>query len=59
MVYTKILHLRVNMQEFGQYYMVDLHEGFRRVEAWTIVSRYSRVLTEDPMLLLRTDVVVK
>ena len=39
--------------------MVDRHEGFRRVEAWTIVSSYSRVLSEGPMLLLRTDVVVK
>ena len=59
MVYTEILYLRVNMQEFGQYYMVARHEGFRRVEAWTIVSSYSRVLSEVPMLLLRTDVVVK
>ena len=47
------------MQEFGQYYMVARHEGFRRVEAWTIVLSYSRVLSEGPMLLLRTDVVVK
>ena len=47
------------MQEFGQYYMVARHEGFRRVEAWTIVSSYSRVLSEGPMFLLRTDVVVK
>ena len=47
------------MQEFGQYYMVARHEGFRRVEGWTIVSSYSRVLSEVPMLLLRTDVVVK
>ena len=59
MVYTKIPHLRVNMQEFGQYYMVARHERFRRVEAWTIVSSYSRVLFAGPMLLLRTDVVVK
>ena len=47
------------MQEFGQYYMVARHEGFRRVEAWTIVSNYSRVLFVGPMLLLRTNVVVK
>ena len=59
MVYTTILYLRVNVQESGQYYMVARHEGFRRVEAWTIVSSYSRVLSEGPMLLLRTDIVVK
>ena len=47
------------MQEFGQYYMVARHEGFRRVEGWTIVSSYSRVLSEGPMFLLRMDVVVK
>ena len=47
------------MQEFGQYYMVARHEGFGRVEAWTIVSSYSRVLSEGPMLLLRADAVVK
>ena len=59
MVYTEILYLRVNMQEFGEYYMVARHEGFGRVEAWTIVSSYSRVFFEGPMLLLRADVVVK
>ena len=59
MVYTEILYLRVNMQEFGQYYMVARHEGFRRVEAWAIVSSYSRLLSEGRMPLLRTDVVVK
>ena len=59
MVYSAILYLRVNMQEFGQYYMVARHEGFRRVEAWTIVSSYSTVLSEGPMFLLRTDVVVQ
>ena len=59
MVYTEILYLRVNMQEFGQYYMVARHEGFRRVEAWTIVSSYSRVLFAGPMLLLRADAVAQ
>ena len=47
------------MQEFGQDHRGAMHEGFRRVEAWTIVSSYSRVLSEGPMLLLRTDLVVK
>ena len=47
------------MQEFGQYYMVARHEGFRRVEAWTIVSNYSRVLFAGPMLLFRADAVVQ
>ena len=59
MVYTEILYLRVNMQEFGQYYMVVRHERFRRVEAWTIVSSYSRVLFAGPMLLFRADAVVQ
>ena len=47
------------MQEFGQYYMVARHEGFRKVEAWTIVSSHSRLLSEGPILLLRADAVVK
>ena len=59
MVYTATLYLRVNMQELGQYYMVARHERFRRVEAWTIVSSYSRVLFAGPMLLFRADAVVQ
>ena len=47
------------MQEFGQYYMVVRHERFRRVEAWTIISSYSRVLFAGPMLLFRADAVVQ
>jgi hypothetical protein len=46
------------MQEFGQDYMVAWHDGFRRVEAWTIVLNYSRFLFAGAILLLRADAAV-